>query len=638
MRASEFVREVNAPGELVVDPDLIRRFTDRGWEIDGEGRDQLVMSRPGTNRVLKIVGQGTNTHIGEIRRAVQFFRDHQRNPHFPRVGQDRTFNWKGQPYYVYTQERLAPLSGDEEILDYLESVMGEIGHGEDPDYSQAPPGLTVEQVDGLVSAIYDMFDAGLLTLTNFDLGNVANIMQRANGQLVIVDPASYMQHVNEEWDDDDEDVVHMRLTDRLSYPEIVNRISSMMKAMGWRGKRKGDDDYIFLTRGQLEDEWYIVSIGKTTDGKGFTYALGTIEEGDPYIGQQDTMPNTVASVSMLADEIRDGFSLNESFADGHTPADAVLDYVKRKHHDFRMDREVLMYPRWQLTKIPLSNLIIADYTDSDIDLDQVDVVKRDPERKINQSPIVVDPAGAIIDGNHRAFAARELGMTHIPAWRPVDDLDENFADGRVKGKSRPGRVIDMLEQAGLEISSWLEGNPKLMESQAGWDEIQSLFKRISGDQPKLGQQYAVLNLVAVPPGRMLLQQGSAKSAVLTDIRDRGTYQQYEFDMDGDTIRYPEDHRAGDQLSRTFLFLNPRAMLKTQTFIELALKGWDIRNLVNENFADGKNPGRKGLSKRVGVSQKMSISKLEKIASTATGERRRMAQWNLNMKRGRQKNK
>ena len=58
--------------------------------------------------------------------------------------------------------------------------------------------------------------------------------------------------------------------------------------------------------------------------------------------------------------------------------------------------------------------------------------------------------------------------------------------------------------------------------------------------------------------------------------------------------------------------------------------------LTENFADGKNPGRKGLSKRVGVSQKMSIAQLKKIASTATGERRRMAQWNLNMKSGKKK--
>ena len=59
---------------------------------------------------------------------------------------------------------------------------------------------------------------------------------------------------------------------------------------------------------------------------------------------------------------------------------------------------------------------------------------------------------------------------------------------------------------------------------------------------------------------------------------------------------------------------------------------------NENFADGKKKGRKGLSKKVGVSQKMSISQLKKIAKNSSGERRRMAQWNLNMKRGRAKSK
>lgn len=61
---------------------------------------------------------------------------------------------------------------------------------------------------------------------------------------------------------------------------------------------------------------------------------------------------------------------------------------------------------------------------------------------------------------------------------------------------------------------------------------------------------------------------------------------------------------------------------------------DKKQLAKENFADGKNPERKGLSKRVGISQKMSISQLEKIAKNSTGEKRRMAQWNLNMKRGR----
>ena len=59
-------------------------------------------------------------------------------------------------------------------------------------------------------------------------------------------------------------------------------------------------------------------------------------------------------------------------------------------------------------------------------------------------------------------------------------------------------------------------------------------------------------------------------------------------------------------------------------------------IMNENFADGKHPGRKGLSHRVGIPKKASLSKLQKIASSNTGEKRRMAQWQLNMRRGKAK--
>ena len=74
-----------------------------------------------------------------------------------------------------------------------------------------------------------------------------------------------------------------------------------------------------------------------------------------------------------------------------------------------------------------------------------------------------------------------------------------------------------------------------------------------------------------------------------------------------------------------------------TEVKVIIVDENIDTLV-DNFADGKKKGRKGLSKRVGVSQKMSIAKLKKIAKTASGERKRMAQWNLNMKRGRARKK
>jgi hypothetical protein len=59
-------------------------------------------------------------------------------------------------------------------------------------------------------------------------------------------------------------------------------------------------------------------------------------------------------------------------------------------------------------------------------------------------------------------------------------------------------------------------------------------------------------------------------------------------------------------------------------------------VMNENFADGKKPGRKGLAKRSGVNTKASVSSLRKTAKNSSGEKARMAHWLANMKAGRAK--
>lgn len=71
---------------------------------------------------------------------------------------------------------------------------------------------------------------------------------------------------------------------------------------------------------------------------------------------------------------------------------------------------------------------------------------------------------------------------------------------------------------------------------------------------------------------------------------------------------------------------------------LTPQGEQELNGLNENFADGKNPGRKGLSKRVGVNTKASVSSLRKTAKNSTGEKARMSHWLANMKAGRAKAK
>lgn len=60
------------------------------------------------------------------------------------------------------------------------------------------------------------------------------------------------------------------------------------------------------------------------------------------------------------------------------------------------------------------------------------------------------------------------------------------------------------------------------------------------------------------------------------------------------------------------------------------------DIVQENFNDGKKPGRKGLAKRVGVNCKQSVSKLRSIAKNSSDKRQRMAHWCANMKSGKRK--
>ena len=62
----------------------------------------------------------------------------------------------------------------------------------------------------------------------------------------------------------------------------------------------------------------------------------------------------------------------------------------------------------------------------------------------------------------------------------------------------------------------------------------------------------------------------------------------------------------------------------------------VKHHIEENFADGKNPGRKGLSKKMGVNTKASVSSLRKTAKNSSGEKARMAHWLANMKSGRAK--
>ena len=120
------------------------------------------------------------------------------------------------------------------------------------------------------------------------------------------------------WKKAEEAVGEASLGTVLAWPEVVNKVNSAMKATGWKGSRKGDDAYIFSSKGQeTDDQYYFAIIDNAGEGF-FKYALGTVEDGDPYIDDayKGSLPNTEASVSELMDMIRDGFGLGEGMQEG----------------------------------------------------------------------------------------------------------------------------------------------------------------------------------------------------------------------------------------------------------------------------------------------------------------------------------
>ena len=62
--------------------------------------------------------------------------------------------------------------------------------------------------------------------------------------------------------------------------------------------------------------------------------------------------------------------------------------------------------------------------------------------------------------------------------------------------------------------------------------------------------------------------------------------------------------------------------------------------VDENFADGRGPGRAGDSKRAGIPKNATITQLKKIRSskTASARKKQLAHWQINMRQGRKRNK
>jgi hypothetical protein len=103
----------------------------------------------------------------------------------------------------------------------------------------------------------------------------------------------------------------------------------------------------------------------------------------------------------------------------------------------------------------------------------------------------------------------------------------------------------------------------------------------------------------------------------------------KFDPDEDG-RFENEHEVWMRATPNYSSVNKdEVVLTSQQY---------FKDSIEENFANGKKPGRKGLAKRSGVNTKASVSSLRKTAKHSTGEKQRLSHWLANMKAGKAKKK
>ena len=183
--------EVNYPDELTVSDQIQQYFFKRGYELAGEGRDQMAFESP-RGTIVKVLGIGEDEREEVVKRYVRFFEQNQRNPFYPRIYNSGNFTVDGETYFVYEMERVNYVANEEVTLDYIEKLMSAVDREQGEQFLQknpVPAEMSEAEIFGLIQATEDMIQV-LGGQAPLDLTAVENLGRRDNGHLVIVDPYS----------------------------------------------------------------------------------------------------------------------------------------------------------------------------------------------------------------------------------------------------------------------------------------------------------------------------------------------------------------------------------------------------------------------------------------------------------------
>ena len=183
--------EVNYPDELSISDQIQQYFFKRGYDLAGEGRDQMAFESP-RGTIVKVLGIGEDEREQVVRRYVRFFEQNQSNPFYPRIYNSGNFTVAGETYFVYEMERVNYVANEEVTLDYIEKLMSAVDREQGEQFLQknpVPAEMSEAEIFGLIQATEDMIQV-LGGQAPLDLTAVENLGRRDNGHLVIVDPYS----------------------------------------------------------------------------------------------------------------------------------------------------------------------------------------------------------------------------------------------------------------------------------------------------------------------------------------------------------------------------------------------------------------------------------------------------------------
>ena len=273
-------------------------------------------------------------------------------------------------------------------------------------------------------------------------------------------------------------------------------------------------------------------------------------------------------------------------ATGHYPEEDY-DIVERN-----LNPAVKDYVKGKKTK--LINVKVADLDDEAIDDRFGRVIDTDPDVGVDlNNPILVDKDGkTILDGFHRVYQAKRIGVDIIPA----EIIDENI---KAEGDCYEAALKKLMDL-------YMKGNTTARVVHA------DITPRLG---PLTGRTYGH---AWVEDGDKVIDCSNNHTADIDEITG-GRKDVYYGITDPKNIKIYNFQQLGKMVTKHHTY-------------------GPYPEPVPENFKDGKVKGksRPGRVKRAGASCKGSVTSLRKKAKNSSGEKAKMYHWCANMKAGRKK--